>query len=846
MAERTISTRFAIAGEAEYKNAVKGINNELKTLSSEMAKSKSEFQTQANSVQALSQKGDILGRQYEAQARKVDQMRAALENSRSAQEQYGAALEQQNAHVESLKERLEALKQAEGDTAAEQEKLTAELERAEQAQDAAQRAYDQAGKSVDYWQRSLNYAERDLNNLNTEIQTNDQYLKEAQQSANGCASSIDQYGKAMGEAGGATNALGQIGQAVFGNLGGLMGAGGLAGFAVNLIGTVKELAVEFNASQSSMAISTGATGEDLQALNEGLTEVMATAKSARGDVAGVMGSLYTQMGLRGYELKQHTAEVEEFSRAVNADMGQAVGVVTELLLAYGKRADELPAILDRLTVAHQNSRSGALSLAQSVSDASFYADAYNMSLDEVLSMMTAFDLAGVDSNLVLRAMRKSYDDLAEGGMTLSQVFEGMRDGTISEGDAIEMFGQKADKMVKYIRNGTVDITKYVDLLENSEGAAAKGAQAAETFGQQIKGLWNSIWNGEAIGSQYTGFYETVTEQSGEIVESQEAVGRSLRDVGNDLLAMVDGFDGTSGALDRMIAFLQDSDNQILTSREGYGTFVDTLKELRLGYEQMEAEQEKVAAAVHKSVESVTANFNDLSNVTAKDVQDMIKALASQEKYMQDYASNMQAAAKRGVNEGLLKSLRDGSTQSAEILAGLATATDEQIDELNAQWEKTEKGKETFESTLLDMQGEFDKRAAELEGRFKTAVDNFNRESDALAAGSKTLQGAIDGALLMEGPLVSTMSRIGANAYNAFAEQMRKIEQYGAPGSGYYPPTGGSLPMTGGTGEIVSSIRSVEDAIRHGQPVSTIRIDAFSRNIDSTLAHDLKMSDLAGG
>ena len=57
MAERQISTRFKIEGEAEYKNAVKGINNELKTLSSEMAKTQSEFQTQANSYEALAKKG---------------------------------------------------------------------------------------------------------------------------------------------------------------------------------------------------------------------------------------------------------------------------------------------------------------------------------------------------------------------------------------------------------------------------------------------------------------------------------------------------------------------------------------------------------------------------------------------------------------------------------------------------------------------------------------------------------------------------------------------------------------------------------------------------------------------
>ena len=848
MAERKITTRFAIEGENEYKNAVKSINNELKTMSSEMAKTKSEYQNQANSMEALARKGDVLQRQYDAQARKVDEMRAALENSRTAQNEWADKLEASKDRVGELTAQLEALKTAEGDTTEEQERLTAELERAERAQDAAQRAYDQCGQSVDYWQRSLNYAERDLNNLNAEIQQNDSLLAEAKASADGCATSIDQYGRALGEAGDSTNALGQIGQAVFGNLGGLLGGGGLLGFAVKLIDTIKELAVEYNASQSSMAIATGATGEELQALNDELTAVMANAKSARGDVAGVMGALYTQMGLRGTELEQYTAAIEEFSRATGTDMGQAVDTVTRILTAYGKKASDIPAILDKLTVAHQNSRSGALALGKGLEDASFYADQYGFSLDEMLSLMTAFDLAGVDNNRVVRAMQKSYNDLSESGQTFQQVLAGMRDGTISEADAIEMFGPKADKMVKYIRDGTVDVDKFTGKLKGAAGATSTAAKEAETFGQTLKGFWNSFWNGDAIGSQYTGFYETVTSDNAEIVESVETVTRSLDDLGAELYGMMGDFDGTAASIENMLRWLQEGDGQALSSQRGYETLVGTLSELKGGYAALEAQQSQTAAEIHKTVEQLTANFNDLSKVTAKDVGDMIKALSSQEKYMQDYAANMQTAAKRGVNEGLLKSLQDGSTESAAILAGLAEATDDQIKELNEQWEKTEEGKETFEDTLLGMRDEFDQKAAELEARYKSAVDSFNRSSLAMANGAATIQGAIDGARSKEGALVSEMARIGRNAYNAYMAALQ--------GSGYTPagsggggskadPTASTFegsvgtPSSGLYGDILSGIQGVTDAINNKPLISTSMIG-------EDLGRTARIETLAGG
>lgn len=841
--ERKISTRFSIAGESEYRNAVKGINGELKTLASEMTRTKAEFQGQANSVEALEKKQAILNQQQEKTAAKVAEMRSALENSRAAHEAYGETLEEQSTRTDELKAALEALKTAEGDTTAEQERLTAELERAQEAQDATQRAYDQSQRSVDYWQRSLNYAEGDLFKLNREIEDNQRCLEEAKASADGCASSIDRYGRAMGEAGGETNVLGQIGKAVFGDLGGLLGTGGLVGFALKLIDTVKDLAVEYNASQSSMAISTGATGEELQALNDDLTAVMANAKSARGDVAGVMGALYTQLNLRGDALAQHTAEVEEFSRAVGADMGQAVGVVTQLLIAYGKSADDIPGILDRLTVAGQNSRSGALSLGQSLADASFYAETYGMSLDETLSMLTAFDLAGVDSNLVLRAMRKSYDDLSEGGMTLKQVLEGMRDGTISEGDAIEMFGQKADKMVKAIQSGAVDVDKFTGKLKASEGATAASAKAAETFGQKIKGFWNTIWNNDS-GAQINGMGQIIVNQvesqAAAVEAAQERIGRSVSEAGAELYGLMDGFDGTSESLGRLIAYLQDGDNQVLQSIPGYESLLGALLNLKPGLVQLEAQQEKVTAAVRQSVEQITANFNDLSGLTAKDVNDMIKSLQSQESYMVQYAANMQVAANRGVNEGLLKTLQDGSVQSAEILAGLATATDGQIAELNAQWEKTNEGKETFEGVLVEMQGSFKEKSDAIMSDYRKAVANFNQESEAYANGARTLEGVIRAARERSEALSEAMYQAGLNAGRALRQGMD--DGSGGVSSGSYSPggTGSGTDLTGVEGRM----DTLQSTIEQGN--GPIAFSAITAGVNGELGREKDLRWWSGG
>ncbi|MEG0271164.1 MAG: hypothetical protein RR821_13030, partial [Clostridia bacterium] len=62
---------------------------------------------------------------------------------------------------------------------------------------------------------------------------------------------------------------------------------------------------------------------------------------------------------------------------------------------------------------------------------------------------------------------------------------------------------------------------------------------------------------------------------------------------------------------------------------------------------------------------------------------------------------MKSASERGVNDGLLAALSDGSVQSAGYMAAIAKATDDEILAMNENWEKTKQGKETFTTVLTD-------------------------------------------------------------------------------------------------------------------------------------------------
>lgn len=761
MAQRTISTKFAIEGESEYRNSVKNINGELKLLSSEMAKTKSEFANSQNSMAALTAKADVLGKQYETQAQKVETMRSALDNARSAQQEWSEKATAAGNTVEELKSRMEALQQAEGDTAEEQAKLRAEIEKATEAQDAAQRGYDAATRGVNDWQLKLNYAETDLNKLNAEIQRNEKLLQEAKDSTDGCAKSIDEYGKNINEAGTQSDSAGNAISGMLGKFKDIGMEGALIGTAAKMVDIAKDIAVEFKNAEAVIVRYTGVSGDALAEFGENVKNVTSEAVSDIETVASTLGALNTRLGVTGTDLERYTGLFEKYSRATGEDAAQSVEYVSDLIYTYKMEVSDIPRVLDMLTVAGQSSDAKLSTLARTLNDSAVYAQQYGYTLEDMIALYAAFEKVGVRSTVTMGAMRKSYDDISDTGMTFVQVLRGVQNGTISADDAIEMFGQRNANLVSVIANGTVNIEGMTEALKNCEGSTESTAKAAETFGDKWKKFWNSIWWAtDAAGSQYTGFYNIVTEGNKEISESTEEPVRTISELGECLAELMLGYDDTSESLQEFIDYLKTGEGQMYSNVDGYDQLVTSLTDLKGELTALEAEY---AAAMEESaaaVDQLTGRFNNLAEVTAMSVADMNAALDSQVAYMSTYSANMQTAAQKGVNDGLLKSLSDGSMESAEILAGIVAATDEEIAELNQKWEATQEGKETFSKTLAEMQTDFEEKSAEIQRKYDEAVEHFNQYSAAQANGMQTVQGVIDGALAEAGRLYSAYEQMG--------------------------------------------------------------------------------------
>ena len=280
MAVRQITTRLAIDGEQEYKKQLAAVNRELGNLGAEMKLVDAQFKGQANSSEALRAKHNLLKQSIEQQVGKIVSLQGAVEEATAA--------------------------------------------------------FGEADSRTDSYRRQLLSAETALAKLNDELSENDKLLKEAEDSADGCAKSIDGYGKAVKDAAGKTDdlddGLGGIGGALKGlrNEDGSFNLGGVT----SALGNLKGLLV-------GGAIVTGA-----KAVKDAIFEIVESTEEYREST----GKLDVAFEQAGYSAEQAEAIFTRFYE-VTGDTEASVTAANNLA-TLGLSFENLKVMVDAVTGAN--------------------------------------------------------------------------------------------------------------------------------------------------------------------------------------------------------------------------------------------------------------------------------------------------------------------------------------------------------------------------------------------------------------------------------------------------------------------------------------------------------------
>lgn len=183
----------------------------------------------------------------------------------------------------------------------------------------------------------------------------------------------------------------------------------------------------------------------------------------------------------------------------------------------------------------------------------------------------------------------------------------------------------------------------------------------------------------------------------------------------------------------------------------------------------EAYQELYDAA-YDSISGQYSLWDEAAKVTQTSVADMNSAMESQAAYWQDYNANLQLLSGRtGEIEGLsavIASFADGSQESVNAIAGMASASDEELQEMVENWQDLQAQQAEAAASIADVSMEFTRQMDELGLELAEDIDAMNLESEAAEAGKATIQGFIDGAGMMAPQVQNAYAGIASQALEA--------------------------------------------------------------------------------
>lgn len=273
------------------------------------------------------------------------------------------------------------------------------------------------------------------------------------------------------------------------------------GVAVMKLGqAVAQATNEIQSGQANIVNATGATGEALSGLMESAKAVYADSEESFDEVSRAIGEVNTRLGYTGEALETTTGLFLDFAGATGQDVQQSVIAVTQAMNRWNLDAEELPLLLDKLTVAGQASGVSVSALTANLTANASTLQAMGYSMDDAIAMMMQFEKQGIDSNAVLMAMKKSFEDSATAGTDARADWDNLLDSITNATDqteanalAVEAFGSRiATDMVVSLQSGKLNFDEFAEAVANAEGTLEATDEASKTTADRIETLKHSI------------------------------------------------------------------------------------------------------------------------------------------------------------------------------------------------------------------------------------------------------------------------------------------------------------------------------------------------------------------
>ena len=263
---------------------------------------------------------------------------------------------------------------------------------------------------------------------------------------------------------------------------------------------LKDLGSQFDEAADAIRIGTGATGDALDGLLDDFDEVYKSVPTTMEDASKAIADYNTRLGLTGPQLQEISKQALQVSDMLGDDLGGVIEESSQAFQQWNIDADNMGGAMDYIFKVSQSTGMGFTDLMSNMQKFGPQLQEMGYSFETASALMGQLDKAGVNTEEVLSAMKRSVGALAKEGISasdgLAMYYEQIKNaGTAAEAASIasEIFGTRAGStMAAAIRDGALAVGDLTEnLMENGEtiaGAAEDTYDFAERLQIMKQGL----------------------------------------------------------------------------------------------------------------------------------------------------------------------------------------------------------------------------------------------------------------------------------------------------------------------------------------------------------------------
>lgn len=286
-------------------------------------------------------------------------------------------------------------------------------------------------------------------------------VDEVSKTAKSVRGELVETGKSAQGLQGVVSGLGKIG------FGALAAGAAVATTAVTAIGAAAWKAGHtLDAAYDTIRIQTGATGEQLQALQRDFDAVFANFPGDAETVANTLAAVNMRLGITGVKAQELSLQIAEAARLLGTDAVSSTEKLTRVLGDWGVETDDASATLDTFFKASQVTGAGMEDLMSKVVQFGAPLRLMGFSLNDAIALFGKWEKEGVNSELVMGSLRIAAGKFAKEGEDTAKAIAGM---------TADMNKARIEA-TKYERELAVAIQKQAELGDKAKDSARLAAQ----------------------------------------------------------------------------------------------------------------------------------------------------------------------------------------------------------------------------------------------------------------------------------------------------------------------------------------------------------------------------------